>query len=74
VLLRWSISDVRILGVDVYREQTGRRTRLNHALLTASRYLDRAAPPTATRYWLRLVFADGTRRWHGPVTAAPAPG
>lgn len=73
VTLNWrSGSDPRLLGFEVYREDGGRRRRLNAALIVpsatrhASSFTDRS-PGRATRYWLEAVLLDGARSWFGPA-------
>lgn len=75
VLVRWrTASEASLLGFNVYREQNGKRVKLNRSLVTAVfggttqgrayRWLDRTAPRTgAWRYRLQTVALDGTRSW-----------
>jgi hypothetical protein len=77
VLLRWRTApDAAALGFGVYREQSGRRDRVNAALIPAifsgrsySR-LDRRAPRGALRYVLQTVGLDGRRRPSGTAFVA----
>jgi len=64
---------------NVYRQQQGRRVRVNRRLLPALggasghaySFTDRhAARHRAIRYWLQDVSTSGQRTWHGPVRVA----
>jgi len=85
VLLSWKTgSEVRNLGFNVYREENGRRIRLNPSVIAGSALTMRAALPQHTAktyawmdhsanssnawYWLEDVDLNGTRTLHGPVT------
>src|SRR5205085_9655405 len=75
------------LGFNVYREQAGRRTRLNGQLIAGSALLagpgvrlrsghsyswsDALPADKETRYWLEEISLDGLRTWHGPVSVEP---
>jgi hypothetical protein len=81
VLLRWRTgSEVDTLGFNVFRQQSGKRVRLNRRLLPALgavagssySFVDRRAPRRAVRYWLQDVSTHGVRTWHGPVRAPAA--
>jgi hypothetical protein len=78
VLVRWRTgSDAGVLGFNVYREQNGRRLRLNRALIArrtdgghAYSWLDRSAPRQGqVRHWLQAVSRNGARNWYGPQPA-----
>ncbi len=80
-LLRWrTASETRTLGFNVYREQAGRRVKLNRTLLrsvTSGRtgggthsFLDRNAPSARLTYKLEAVGVDGSRRWLATAVAA----
>jgi hypothetical protein len=76
------------LGFNLYREQQGRRIRLNSSLLAGSALLAGGNALTAGRnhtwwddlpgdtsgvaYWVEEVDLYGTRSWHGPVTPEQA--
>jgi hypothetical protein len=68
VRLRWRTgSGAQALGFNIYREQSGKRVRLNRRLLPSSKsggWLDRVP---SSSYWLQEVGADGARIWHGPA-------
>ena len=78
--MRWRTgTEADELGFNVYRQQGGRRVRVNRRLLPALggvsgrsySFLDRQAPRhTAVRYWLQDVSQSGARAWHGPVRVA----
>ena len=81
VALRWRTgTEADTLGFNVFRQQGGKRVRVNRRLLpavgrvTGSSYsfLDRRAPRRAVRYWLQDVSTRGVRTWHGPVRARAA--
>ena len=78
VLAQWrTVVEVNARGFNVYRDQKGRRVRVNRKLLpskgTSARgasysFLDKAAPRHgAIRYWLQVVKRDGKRVWYGSV-------
>src|SRR5438105_4137048 len=78
VLAQWrTVVEVSARGFNVYRDQKGRRVRVNRKLLpskgTPARgasysFLDKAAPRHgAIRYWLQVVKRDGKRVWYGSV-------
>ncbi len=88
VLITWRTGgEVRNLGFNVYRDQDGRRVRVNPSLIAGSSlmmrraesrhsgksyaWFDRAAP--ANSYWLEDVDLNGTRTLHGPVSVESAP-
>jgi hypothetical protein len=80
VLVRWRTgTEVNTLGFNVYRQQHGKRVRVNRRLLPALggpsghaySFTDRhAARHRAIRYWLQDVSTSGQRTWHGPVRVA----
>ena len=84
VLLQWQTGfEVDNLGFSVYREEGGKRTRLNPQMIAGSALV--AGPQTAltagesyawfdnspagseARYWLEEVDLSGRSRWHGPA-------
>jgi hypothetical protein len=72
VLVRWRTSEESaIRGYILYREQSGRRVRLNRTLIAASRraysLLDRGARAGALRYRLQAVDLKNRRSWLGLV-------
>ena len=86
VLIQWQTGlEVRNLGFHVYREDGGRRIRINHELLLGSAliagthtilrsghaysYFDPGA--SGGTYWIEDVDLSGQRMLHGPVVAAP---
>jgi len=76
------------LGFNIYREQNGRRVRVNPSLIAGSALLMRGALPQHTSrtygwmdsspepgsvvYWLEDVDVNGRRTLHGPVTPETA--
>jgi hypothetical protein len=80
VVVRWRTgTEVDTLGFNVYRQQHGRRVRVNRRLLPALggtsghaySFVDRHAPRhRALRYWLEDVSTGGARTWQGPVRVA----
>jgi hypothetical protein len=81
VVLRWQTSaEVQTLGFNVYREEHGRRVRLNRVQVPAASlrgrtsgaysWLDRVpAGKKAARYWLQAIAIGGARTWYGPAAA-----
>jgi hypothetical protein len=81
VRLGWRTgSESRLLGFNLYREQKGKRARLNRAVIPSAfaggsvarsySWLDRRAPGHGRlRYWLEAVSVSGARSWHGPIAA-----
>jgi predicted extracellular nuclease len=76
VVLRWrTASEVGVLGFNVYREQAGKRVRLNRSTIRALSpggfaghvYAWRDRSGRAGRYWLQVVRLDGHVAWHGPA-------
>jgi uncharacterized repeat protein (TIGR01451 family) len=77
--------ELRNLGFNVYREQNGERVRLNRCLIAGSAltfrvglaqhaaksyaWVDRSPTANHVLYWLEDVDLDGTRTFHGPVSA-----
>jgi hypothetical protein len=80
VALHWRTgTQINELGFNVYRQQGGRRVRVNRRLLPTTgngggasySFTDRRAPRhRALRYWLQDADVAGTRTWHGPVRVA----
>lgn len=81
VRLRWrTSSESLLLGFNLYREQNGRRLRLNRTVIPAAlsdgagrsySRVDRKAPRNrALRYWLEAVSRSGASTWHGPIVAS----
>ena len=80
VVIRWRTgTEADELGFNVYRQQHGRRVRVNKRLLPARggaqggtySFVDRNAPRNAAvRYWLQDVDRSGARTWHGPIRVA----
>ncbi|HEY1799727.1 MAG TPA: C25 family cysteine peptidase [Terriglobales bacterium] len=88
VLLTWRTGgEVRNLGFNVYRDQNGRRIRVNPSLIAGSSLMMRRADsrhsgksyawldrnPPANSYWLEDVDLNGTRTLHGPIAIESAP-
>jgi hypothetical protein len=81
VLLKWrTAAEVQTLGFNVYREQHGKRVRINRVQVpaaslrgrTSAAYslLDRVPASTkAARYWLQAIEMGGSRTWYGPAAA-----
>ena len=80
VLLRWRTeSEAETLGFNIYRAQGAKRVRVNGRLIAARggsggrAYSYRHVLPSrisgSLRYWLQIVHTDGSRSWHGPITA-----
>lgn len=75
VRLSWRLAaGRRALGFNVFREQSGRRIRLNRSLIEAGgagmsvhTWLDRRLPGGAWRYWLAELGRNGSLTWHGPT-------
>jgi hypothetical protein len=75
VLLRWRTAPgSRALGFNLYRDQSGKRLKLNRSLIASEpgerghSWLDRGVPRTGgLRYWIEEVSVNGTRRRHGPI-------
>jgi glycosyl hydrolase family 99 len=75
VLLRWRTAPgSRVLGFNVYRDQNGKRLKLNRTLIASvpggrgHSWLDRRVPGKgAVRYWLEEISVNGARRRHGPI-------
>ena len=85
VLLRWKTGfEADNLGFNLYRDQNGRRTRVNPQMIAGSAlmtgatlragrsyaWLDKSNDGGDGEYWLEEVDLDGQREWHGPVRAA----
>jgi hypothetical protein len=82
VTVRWRTgSSAGTLGFNVYREQRGRRVRLNRNLIPAGSsvagrsysFLDKKPLRGSGRYWIQAVGSDGSRTWFGPAVARRAP-
>ena len=78
VRLRWTTrSEVDLLGFNVYREQAGKRVRLNRMPIRARgatsgssySHMARGGARAHVRYWVQAVTLDGSRTWLGPVRA-----
>jgi Peptidase family C25 len=82
-LIEWKTGlEVDNLGFNIYREERGKRTRLNEQMLAGSGLLvgpsinlksghsygwtDSSPAGKNTRYWLEDVGLDGRSTWHGP--------
>ncbi len=73
VVVRWrTASEVDLLGFNLYREQNGRRVRVNKRLISAGNanvgrlysFVDRKAPAARRLgYWLQAVSQNGSRSW-----------
>jgi hypothetical protein len=78
VLLRWrTAAEVSHLGFNVYRQEHGKRIRLNAAMISAGasaglghgyRWLDKRAHGAGT-YWLQAVATSGARSWVASANA-----
>lgn len=75
VLLRWRTArEADLLGFELYRSADRSRIKLNKRLIQSVRgtaghryaWIDRRAPGTATRYWLRTVGIHDSA-WFGPA-------
>lgn len=88
VLVTWRTGgEVRNLGFNVYRDQNGRRLRVNPSLIAGSSLMMRRAESrhsgksyawfdrgaAANSYWLEDVDLNGTRTLHGPIIVESAP-
>jgi Domain of unknown function (DUF4394) len=80
VVIRWrTAAESRTLGFDVYREERGRRVRLNGTLIPSAfsgagrtySYLDRRPLRSRSRYWIEAVGIDGSRSSYGPASVRP---
>ena len=78
VLLRWvPAPEAKTVGYNVYRQVKKQRVRVNDSLIPAApevrghayRWLDRTSNHRA-RYWLEIVFRDGTRACRGQSVAS----
>ncbi len=74
------------LGFNLYRDQNGKRIRVNPSLIAGSAllmksalpkhagrsyaWIDPSAPVSGASYWLEDVDVNGTRTMHGPVSVA----
>ena len=84
VLLQWRTGmEVNNLGFNVYREEAGKRVRLNQQLLAGSALMvgpdtalrsgrpyawtDPSPFSAAARYWIEDVDLNGTATMHGPI-------
>jgi hypothetical protein len=84
VLLEWRTGlEVNNLGFNVYRDVSGRRTRINSQMLAGSALMvgagthlksgrsytwpDDLPKSGDVRYWLEEVDLNGQSTWHGPV-------
>jgi hypothetical protein len=84
VLLRWQTGfEVANLGFNLYRDDGGKRTRLNPNLIAGSAFFvgpntvlgagrsyvwrDTQASNPAAQYWLEEINFKGNSFWHGPV-------
>lgn len=77
VAVRWRTArEADLLGFAVYRSTGHGRVRLNRQLIPSTggvagrgySWIDRRAPRTSTRYWLRAVGLHGSA-WFGPAVA-----
>jgi uncharacterized repeat protein (TIGR01451 family) len=85
VQVSWhTVGELHNLGFNVYREVAGEKVRLNPSLISGSALLMREVleqhgaktygwidhnPSAGALYWLEDVDLNGTRTWHGPVSA-----
>ena len=84
VLLRWNTGfEADNLGFNLYREQNGRRTRVNPQIIAGSAlmasasfragrsyaWLDKSQNGDGAQYWLEEIDLNGERVWHGPFAA-----
>ncbi|MEN3333049.1 MAG: trimeric autotransporter adhesin [Blastocatellia bacterium] len=89
VLLRWQTGfEVANLGFNLYRDDAGRRTRVNPNLIVGSAFFvgantvlgagrsyvwrDLQAMNPAAQYWLEEKDLNGNSFWHGPVLMSSA--
>ncbi|MFL6212739.1 MAG: C25 family cysteine peptidase [Blastocatellia bacterium] len=88
--LRWQTGyEIENLGFNVYREEAGKRTRVNPQLIAGSAML--VGPTTAlgagrsyswfdpgatssSQYWVEAVDLNGQSHWQGPIAVSRAPG
>jgi hypothetical protein len=79
VVVTWrAAASADMLGYNLYREQGGKRVRLNASLIAAApgaraklyRWFDRHATGASVRYWLQGVSATGARTWHRATTTS----
>jgi hypothetical protein len=84
VLFSWRTGfEASNLGFNIYREEAGRRTRINPEMIAGSAlmtgaslmagrsyaWLDRSQGGDGAQYWLEEVDLNGERVWHGPIAA-----
>ncbi len=87
VLIEWQTGyEVQNLGFHVYRDEGGRRVRLNKEMLAGSALLAgthtvmRAGntyswfDPSGGKYWVEDVDLSGKKTLHGPIVPVPAAG
>lgn len=73
VLLRWrTVSEVDVLGYNVWAEKNGQRVKLNKRLIAGKgvsggaygfKYRTPKGKKAPARFWLETVNLDGTRSW-----------
>ncbi|HKQ04255.1 MAG TPA: C25 family cysteine peptidase, partial [Blastocatellia bacterium] len=88
-LVRWQTGyEVENLGFNVYREEGGKRTRVNPQLIAGSALM--VGPTTAlgagrsyncfdaaangSSYWVEAIDLNGQSTWQGPIAVGRAPG
>jgi uncharacterized repeat protein (TIGR01451 family) len=83
-LIRWSTaSELGTLGFNLFRQQRGKRIRLNASQIAARggpagstySYRDRGARSALEplRYWLQAIHVSASPVWYGPVRVTPKP-
>jgi Peptidase family C25/Fibronectin type III domain len=86
VLLRWQTGlEVANLGFNIYRDEAGKRTRVNPNLIAGSAFFvgartvlgagrsyvwrDTQGLKSDAQYWLEAINLSGYSSWHGPLNA-----
>ncbi len=90
VLLQWETGEeVNNLGFNIYREDGGRRTRINKSLILGSGLMARpgtvmtagrsylwqasGAKGNDSAYWIEEIDLNGSSVWHGPIFSRRTP-
>lgn len=91
VSLRWRTGfEIDNLGFNIYREESGKRVRVNPQIIAGSAlmvgantalgagksyaWFDNAAVNDGVQYWVESLDLDGGNAWHGPVGAGQSIG
>lgn len=91
VSLRWRTGfEVDNLGFNIYREENGKRVRVNPQIIAGSAlmvgggtalgagksyaWFDNASLNNGVQYWVESIDLNGTSAWYGPVNAGQSVG